>query len=156
MKQITYIVIACTIVLLGSCELDYSEGTVYSKEEMFAMRAKGIDRMVWGIYGQLDYDAGDKYTNGAMMASATDEADCPWEGSTIHQFYNGAWSALCPNTNAWGHYYTAIRQANLFLNEAADLTFEEYKYNKDYADYMKNIVGINMKFVSCVRTFTLV
>ena len=46
MKQITYIVIACTIVLLGSCELDYSEGTVYSKEEMFAMRAKGIDRMV--------------------------------------------------------------------------------------------------------------
>ena len=42
MKQITYIVIACTIVLLGSCELDYSEGTVYSKEEMFAMRAKGI------------------------------------------------------------------------------------------------------------------
>ena len=53
MKQITYIVIACTIVLLGSCELDYSEGTVYSKEEMFAMRAKGIDRMVWGIYGRI-------------------------------------------------------------------------------------------------------
>ena len=58
MKQITYIVIACTIVLLGSCELDYSEGTVYSKEEMFAMRAKGIDRMVWGIYGQLARQTG--------------------------------------------------------------------------------------------------
>lgn len=158
MKQITYIVIACTIVLLGSCELDYSEGTVYSKEEMFAMRAKGIDRMVWGIYGQLDYDAGDKYTNGAMMASATDEADCPWEGSTIHQFYNGAWSALCPNTNAWGHYYTAIRQANLFLNEAADLTFEEYKYNKDYADYMKKYsrYKYEVRFLRAYFYFSLV
>ena len=89
MKQITYIVIACTIVLLGSCELDYSEGTVYSKEEMFAMRAKGIDRMVWGIYGQLDYDAGDKYTNGAMMASATDEADCPWKALQFINFTMG-------------------------------------------------------------------
>ncbi len=120
-----------------ACGLDYSESSVYSKEDMFKMRTKGVDRMVWGIYAQVNPDDGENWSCGAMLSSACDESVCPWTESTVNNFHNGNWSAANPNSNDWANYYSAIRQANLFLAEASSLTFDEYKDNKDYNDYMK-------------------
>lgn len=135
MKKINIIFLSLLTVV--SCGLDYNETSTYSKEDIFAARVSGIDKMVWGIYAQMKCDKGNDFSDGAMLCSASDEAVCSWPNSDIHNFYNGGWSALNPLSDAWSYYFTAIRQANFFLAEASELTFDEYKYNKDYEDYMK-------------------
>ena len=138
MKSVKYIVLASAIcAIVYGCGLDYNESSIYSKDEMFRQRTEGVDKLVWGIYGQLDYDCGYNWTYGAMLSSASDESICPWAESTIHDFYNGRWSARNPNTDPWNKWYSAIRQANFFLEEASELTFDDYRYNKDYNDYLK-------------------
>ena len=130
-------ILALSMFVFGACGLDYSESSIYSKEEMFKIRTEGVDKLVWGIYAQVKPDDGSNWTYGGMISSACDESVCPWTESTVNNFHNGNWSPTNPNTDAWYRYYAAIRQANFFLSEASDLTFEEYKDNKDYNDYMK-------------------
>ena len=84
MKSVKYIVLASAIcAIVYGCGLDYNESSIYSKDEMFRQRTEGVDKLVWGIYGQLDYDCGYNWTYGAMLSSASDESICPWAESTM-------------------------------------------------------------------------
>lgn len=132
-----YLIFWAGSLLLGSCmDLDYNEVSTYDEEWTLSSRVNGVQKMVTTVYSYLDYDYGDNY-GGAMRASATDEAEYAWSTSSIHTFYNGAWSAINHNSSTWSNAYNGIRAANLFLEKAADLDFEEFKYNEDYYSFMQ-------------------
>ncbi len=121
--------------MLSSCkdDMDYNEFINYDEEDIFTSFDR-TEAFVTQIYSYLDYDFGNY--GGAMLASATDEADYVWSSSEIHDFYNGAWSASNAKSDMWSTAYTAIRAVNYYLSEAADQTFADYQYNEDYSEEM--------------------
>jgi hypothetical protein len=122
-------------VLAGCADLEYNEVTIKSKDYVLASRSGGVEQLVTNVYSYLDYDFGDY--GGAMLASACDEAEYAWSTSSIKTFYNGSWSAINDNSSTWENSYAGIRAANFFLENAANLTFDDFKYNLDYNSWMK-------------------
>lgn len=120
---------------LASCQdqLDYHE---YSNDDknFITENYKNVGGLVTNIYAQLDADWGNY--GGAMLASACDEAEYAWTSSSIHDFYNGAWSASNTISSAWSKNYTAIQQCNMYLEEFLGLTFPELRLNSDYEAQM--------------------
>ena len=121
--------------MLASCQdqLDYHE---YSNDDkdFITENYKNVGGLVTNIYAQLDADWGNY--DGAMLASACDEAEYAWTSSSVHDFYNGAWSASNTISSAWSKNYTAIQQCNMYLEEFLGLTFPELRLNSDYEAQM--------------------
>lgn len=61
---------------------------------------------------------------GAMMASATDEAEHTQETSSIQKFNTGAWTAYDNPDDVWGKYYKAIRNTDLFNTDSINLDYQ--------------------------------
>jgi hypothetical protein len=70
---------------------------------------------------------GFSYIDGAMLASATDDAEHTIETSAIQEFNTGSWNAIDNPDEAWSHYYMGIRAANLFLETSDSINLDEYK-----------------------------
>ncbi len=121
--------------LLTACQnqLDYHEYSNYDKDYI-TENYKNVGGLVTNIYAQLDADWGNY--GGAMLASACDEAEYVWTSSSVHDFYNGAWSASNGISSTWSKNYTAIQQCNLYLDEFLGLTFPELRLNSDYEAQM--------------------
>lgn len=122
--KLKYLVIGSIIGLSGltACEdqLNYQEYATLDKEYI-SQNYLNVGGLVTNIYTQLDADWGNY--GGATLASACDEAEYVWSNSTVHDFYNGAWSASNPISSTWSKNYTAIQQCNMFLEEYLGLTF---------------------------------
>ena len=128
--------LSIVLFLVGCADLDYNESAIKSKDFVLSSRASGVEQLVTNVYSYMDYDFGDNYS-GAMLASASDEADYAWSTSSIKTFYNGSWSSINNNSGSWSNYYTGIRAANFFLENATNLTFDDFKYNTDYYSWMQ-------------------
>ncbi|MDO4164685.1 MAG: RagB/SusD family nutrient uptake outer membrane protein [Bacteroides sp.] len=125
-----YLGIACAALLSGcSDKMDYHEYTIYDAEYVFAdfSRTAGF---VNNIYSSLDYDL----PSTTSLASACDEAEMALNYSSVLDYTNGSWSALNPKSQ-WG-YYSAIREANYFLENGVDRTFSDLQYTEDYQSQM--------------------
>ena len=135
--KLKYLVIGSIIGLSGltACEdqLNYQEYATLDKEYI-SQNYLNVGGLVTNIYTQLDADWGNY--GGATLASACDEAEYVWSNSTVHDFYNGAWSASNPISSTWSKNYTAIQQCNMFLEEYLGLTFPELRLNSDYEAQM--------------------
>lgn len=144
-------------LLCGCADLKYNEVSTYDEEWTLSSRFNGVQKLVTNVYSYLDYDYGNNY-DGAMRASATDESDYVWPTSSIHTFYNGAWSAINYNSSTWSQCYTAIRAANYFLENATELTFDEFKHNTDYYSYMQKYkyFPYEVRFLRAYYYFNLV
>ena len=121
-------------VCMSSCNyLDYNESSGFDKEDMFTYfeRAKG---MLTTVYSYLPAD----FCNfdGATRAAATDEAEYAWNTSGIIRYNNGSWSPILTIDNVWGTYYTAIRSANMFLNNYQE-DFTNIEWNDNYETLMQ-------------------
>lgn len=147
-----------SLAILSSCsdEIDYNEIITYDKGDIFSSfdRTKNF---VTNIYAYMDYDFGNYYS-GAMLASACDEAEYAWTWSSIHDFYNGSWSAVNPKQSIWVDSYAGIRAANLYLIESKGQTFEPFKHNKDYPEQMDrfNRYQYEVRFLRAYFYFNLV
>jgi len=121
--------------LLAGCteEMNFREFTMYEKDYVEENFDK-VKALVTKIYTYLDNDFGSY--SGAMLASATDEAEYAYTGNSIYTFINGGWSPLAAQSAAWSNCYTAIQQANLFLNEFQGLTFPEHVVDDNYQQNM--------------------
>lgn len=64
--------------------------------------------------------------DGAMMASASDEAEHTIETSGIHKFNVGSWNAVDNPDNVWNKLYVAIRRANQYLVMADSIDWSNY------------------------------
>ena len=133
MKHKYIITIIIGLIFLFSCEdeMNYTETTSNSKEEVFSSFSRTAE-FVTDIYGRLDFDYGN--FDGAMLASASDEADYAWSSSSIHDFYNGSWSPINPKSSTWNNSYAGIRAANFYLEASKDQTFEGNKYDQNYEE----------------------
>lgn len=123
---------------LSSCgeDLDYNEYTAFDRDYI-ERNFDYVDNFIATIYNKLDSDLGN--LGGAMLASATDEAEYSGytaSGNTIADFYNGNWSAANPHQTIWNDAYAGITYCNEFLDNWQDLTFDELKLNADYEKQM--------------------
>ncbi len=131
--------IVVTTILCGfsflSCndEMNYNEHSNYDKEYI-ENHYSNVVGLISDIYAKVDYDFGNY--SGAMLASATDEAEYVWESNEIHDFYNGSWGPANAKSSIWNNSYTAIQACNLFLEEFIGLTFPELALNDDYQPKM--------------------
>ena len=105
---------------LTACEknfLDRRLDTNYSIDQVFnsagTMRDFGL-----GIYSYLP--AGFDRVDGALLASASDEAMHAWPGSAVQRLVNGSWSAFSNPDDQWAANYAGIRKATLFLDRSTD------------------------------------
>ena len=129
------IVISCSLLFLGSCNkpLDYSEASFYGEDAVLNSPSL-YKALLTTIYSYLPSDFNS--IDGAMRASATDDAVHVWDLSAIKRFNDGSWSALQPLDDQWGYLYTGIRSANLFLQKSEGQTFEDLRYNDGYREMM--------------------
>jgi hypothetical protein len=154
-RNITWIVGCLMLFFACSDQLNYNEYVGYNKDQIFSSFDRTMN-FVTNIYSYLDYDFGNY--DGAMLASACDEAEYAWTSSSIHDFYNGSWSPTNPKSGVWSSSYAAIRAANLYLEASKGQTFSDFKYNKDYGDQMArfNRYQYEVRFLRAYFYFNLV
>ncbi|MDR1865275.1 MAG: RagB/SusD family nutrient uptake outer membrane protein [Bacteroidales bacterium] len=138
-------IINCLFVLLSpfvctGCgdflETDIETG--YLEEEIF-VNYQRMSKAGYGVYTAL-FTFGFNRVGTAMLASACDEADHADINSAIQHFNTGTWSASSNPEDCWSTFYTAIRRANLFLEESRncknilfrDTTIAANKENYNY------------------------
>lgn len=157
--KLKHIILGLTcLASFSSCsdEMNYKEFTNNDKEYVFSTFDRAMS-FVTDIYGRLDYDLGNLY-NGGMLAAACDEAECAQSWAGIHDFNNGAWSAINAKAVMWANCYYAIRRTNFFLEECQGRTFSEYQYLKDYERLMQRyeLHQYEVRFLRAYFYFTLV
>jgi hypothetical protein len=137
MKKQHYINCSLIILLLlgftNCSDLDYDETSFNRKDDVFSDFARSKS-FLNGIYAYLPTDFNS--IDGAMRASASDEAEHVNDVSSVQQFNDGSWSAIQTLDNVWNNMYAGVRASNLFLKESAGQAFPELKYNNnpDYKD----------------------
>jgi hypothetical protein len=96
---------------------------------------------VASIYG--DIKPGFLIVDGAMLASASDEAEHTLETSAIQHFNRGTWNEFQNPDNVWTDYYNSIRKINKFLVSNDNVNLDHLKNDPDqqavYETYMANI-----------------
>ena len=130
MKRVIYMVAALAAsVSLSSCvDLNYNEITTNDEDWVYDSPLYGVEKLVNDVYAQLMNGFENNY-NGALLASATDEADYALQNSEIHNFYNGGWTINAPLPEYWKNSYTAIHEANNFLEKLDKISLEDYIYS---------------------------
>ncbi|MDE6331393.1 MAG: RagB/SusD family nutrient uptake outer membrane protein [Muribaculaceae bacterium] len=130
MKKIRPLAFAASMMLaFGSCvDLDYNELTTNDEDWVYDSPIYGVEKLVNDIYAQLMNGFENNY-NGALLASATDEASFALINSGIHKFYNGGWSANDAIPDYWKNSYTAIHEANNFLEKLDKIDLTDYIYS---------------------------
>lgn len=125
----TTAVAAGILVASGSCaDLDYNELTTNDEEWVYDSPIYGVEKLVNDVYAQLTNGFENNW-NGALLASATDEAAYALINSGVHTFYNGGWSANNPMPDYWKNNYTAIHEANNFLEKLDKIDLSDYIYS---------------------------
>ena len=124
---------ALAAMTLSSCNMDYNEYTAYDKEYIQRSFAY-VGGLMTSIYNDIDTDWGN--LSGAMLSSATDESEYSHDGNSIEDFFNGNWSAANAHQTIWSSAYQGITYCNEVIDNWSDMTFDQFKYNKDYEKQM--------------------
>jgi starch-binding outer membrane protein, SusD/RagB family len=134
-EYVKYGLLGLLVFAAAGCEyLEYDETSYNRKEDVFSDFGR-TKSFLTGIYAYLPDDFNS--IDGAMRASATDEAEHVWDLSDIQKFNNGSWSAIQPLDNVWADMYSGIRAVNLFLEETEGEEFPEERWNQDYHEMME-------------------
>jgi hypothetical protein len=136
MKNIIYY-LSILMLILGSCTeyLDYHEQDFYTEEEIFNSVSRS-GYMLNNLYGKLPN--GINAVGDAMRDAASDDAEEADATSSIQIMNDGRWSPLRTIDANWDEMYKAIRSANLFLQKWDISILENYRYNADYLNLVKD------------------
>lgn len=152
MKKITIGLVA--VFALTACEknfLDRRLDTNYSIDQVFSsagtMRDFGL-----GIYSYLP--AGFDRIDGALLASASDDAMHAWPGSAVQRLVNGSWSAFSNPDDQWAANYAGIRKATLFLDRSLD--YRQIVYRDTVTESGKNTYINDVNDIGWLRAEALV
>lgn len=125
MRRIVSIVGVALLVWLSGCEdLERELVTDITGTQLIKSYDYTLNR-VNSLY--TDIPAGYLQIDGAMVASATDEAEHTLETSNVQKFNNGSWNAIDTPENLWANFYRGIRKANQFLAESDSVNLNQYK-----------------------------
>lgn len=130
MKRILYLSIAA-LTLAGCVDLKYNEMVVKDEDYIYSSPNSGIKAMVFDVYAQMFNEFKTNY-DGALMCSATDEADYALSLSDIHKYYNGGWSPANPFPETWKRSYRALAEIHSYLEKIDKVDLEEYRYDSNY------------------------
>ena len=125
----TIILFAVFFITAGCIDLNYNEISVTDEEWVYSSPINGVEKLVTNLYAHLDYDL---WTyDGANYSSASDESEYAISLSSIKNFFNGSWSPITPMSNIWKNSYSAIAEANRFLEKLRDINIDEYLNNTE-------------------------
>jgi hypothetical protein len=158
MKIKIQILLFSLVIVFGiSCEyLDYSEGSYLTEDELFDEYARARS-LLTKVYSRIPDDF--MGVAGAMRSSGTDEAVHVNSSNYIRTFNDGSWSPNRTIDARWTVNYSGIREANFFLEESKDETWDELRYNRDpdYEDRMEqfNLFQYEARFLRAFFYFEL-
>ena len=128
-RKINITCILTVVIVLFSCQNLDRELITGMTEDVFYTSWDYLDERLNTLY--VDLPSGFLYIDGAMMASATDEAEHTLESASIHKFNTGEWSSLSNPDDVWSRYFKAINKANKFLENIDNINLDLYKLNPD-------------------------
>ena len=125
--------------LFTSCaDLDYTEATNRNEEWTYNYFGDGIKNLVFDVYAQL-YNNEFESNSAYFLAGATDEAQYALATGAINNYVNGGWSPANPYSNTWTKSYTAIADANMYLEKIDQTDISDWKYNSDYQNWIQQM-----------------
>lgn len=160
MNKIKYALIAMAAVAMTGCaDLDYNEASSRDEDWTYNSPLNGIKALVYDVYAQMPSEFKDnQYGSGAMLASATDEAEFAQSYSPIHNYYNGGWTPANPFPNTWERAYRAITQVHMYLERIDKIDLSDYEYAPDYDNMVQQfeIFPYELRFLRAYFYFELV
>ena len=121
---------------LTSCvDLDYTEETTRDEDWTYEYFGNGIKNLVFDVYAQI-YNNEFGSNSAYFYAGATDEAQYALETGAINNYVNGGWSPANPYSNIWSKSYTAIADANMYLEKIDQTDISDWQYNPEYKNWM--------------------
>ena len=132
MKKVKTILYGAALLLLvNACDsiLDREVVLSLTEDDVLTLYNNTQSRAV-AIYNYLP--SGFRCVDGAMMASASDEAEYTIETSSIQMFNVGSWNAKNnPDGGSWWNNFRGIYLVNHFLANSDNLDLEMYRLNPD-------------------------
>jgi hypothetical protein len=123
-SKIYYTLLTGTLIMFSCQKLDREVVTDLSKEQI-EISYERVSQLLNSVY--VEVQSGFTNIDGAMMASATDEAEHAQVSSDVQNFNNGSWNAISNPNNVWGAYYRGIARANLFLESTDKINLDLFK-----------------------------
>lgn len=129
-------------ILIHSCDfLDRETDSIMDKRMTFTSYDRA-SRFLVSAYSLLP-EGFNRIDGEAMFDAATDDAEHAKESSSIQLFNRGSWNPMENPDNMWNRYYSGIRIANEFIENADDINLDRFKldpYNQqEYQNRLKDI-----------------
>ncbi|MBR5106765.1 MAG: RagB/SusD family nutrient uptake outer membrane protein, partial [Bacteroidales bacterium] len=137
LDRISLFILAC-LIPAACADLDYSEENTRDEEWTYEYFENGIKNMVFDVYAQV-YNNEFEDNSAYFLAGATDEAQYALETGAVNNYVNGGWSAANPYSRTWTKCYTAIADANMFLEKLSQADITEWQYNPDYRNWVQQL-----------------
>ena len=137
LDRISLFILAC-LIPAACVDLDYSEENTRDEEWTYEYFENGIKNMVFDVYAQV-YNNEFEDNSAYFLAGATDEAQYALETGAVNNYVNGGWSAANPYSRTWTKCYTAIADANMFLEKLSQADITEWQYNPDYRNWVQQL-----------------
>jgi hypothetical protein len=156
-KLCTYLLPLTSCLYISSCaDLDYTEETTRDEAWTYTYFNEGIKGMVWDVYAQI-YNNEFESNSAYFLAGATDEAQYALETGAVNNYVNGGWSPANPYSNTWTKAYSAIADANMFLEKLDQADITEWQYNPDYSIWVaqKEMFPYELRFLRAYFYFEL-
>lgn len=158
MNKINIAVLALTALTFSACaDLSYNESSTRDEEWTYDSPLQGVKNLVWDVYAQVPSELKSN-ESGAFLASATDEAEFANTLSSIHNYYNGAWSPSQPFSNTWVNSYRAIAQIHMYMERIDKIDLSPYQYDPNYPTYVQQfeLFPYELRFLRALFYFELV
>ncbi len=137
LDRICLFILAC-LIPAACVDLNYSEENTRDEEWTYEYFENGIKNMVFDVYAQV-YNNEFESNSAYFLAGATDEAQYALETGAVNNYVNGGWSAANPYSRTWSKCYTAIADANMFLEKLAQADITSWQYNPDYRNWVQQL-----------------
>lgn len=160
MDKFKYALLSLTAIALTGCaDLDYNEASSRDEDWTYNSPINGVKNLVYDVYAQMPSEFKDDiYGSGAMIASASDEAEFAMSYSQIHKYYNGGWTPSNPFSNTWTVAYRAITQVHMYLERIHKIDLSDYEYAPDYNNMVQQfeLFPYELRFLRAYFYFQLV
>jgi len=119
-------------IAFSSCDyLDFDESDRLYDEESVFTNYTYTTNVLNNLYSYIQEDFG-VMGEGALRASASDDAEYAYPDNSVQDMNDGSWSALNVKDDVFDTMYEGIRAANNFLANFSDSAFIDYYYSEDY------------------------
>ena len=137
-RALSFLFPLSSFLFTACADLSYTEETTRDEDWTFEYFNEGIKGLVSGVYAQV-YNNELESNSAYFLAGATDEAQYALEAGVVNGYVNGGWSPANPYDRTWTKSYTAIADANMFLEKLDQTDISAWQYNPDYSKWMAQL-----------------